>query len=380
MARTFLNCWIVNDQSITNTVLATGITIDTGEKALKIVPVSGANTSVSFGAPTGVNNWRRMRIKFTAFPTTNARAIAGIVSSGGPNIRINPSGKLDWYIFNTLNDSGTTVLSLNTVYTIEFRSSNVAGSQVKLRINGVDEITNSNNSLISGLVGANDTAADTYTMFVYDYVCDDTAFPGLGGVTFLFPISDNARAAKWTAGTSGTTNLWDAVDNNPPTGKVSPQTTTSAITHAGGGAGNEDYDANMTVYTSAGIGASDTIAAMQAVVAHGEDIATGTKTLTFAIKSNPAGSFETAFNAGGDVGAVGAYATNWTITRGTIINSPTVTVGSSAVMSVRRNSTESRLADVCFMGIFVDYSTTPATFRATPPRVLSQSIRRASLY
>ena len=130
MARTFLKCWIVNDQSITNTVLATGITIDTGEKALKIVPVSGANTSVSFGAPTGVNNWRRMRIKFTAFPTTNARAIAGIVSSGGPNIRINPSGKLDWYIFNTLNDSGTTVLSLNTVYTIEFRSSNVAGSHV----------------------------------------------------------------------------------------------------------------------------------------------------------------------------------------------------------------------------------------------------------
>lgn len=349
--------------------LPTGFTFDgtifrTGGQSLKFVATSGASSTV--GLP-GVGPWARIYIRVTTLPAT-ARQLIG--SSGtGHNIRLNPDGTLGFYSINSLlGTSATTLTDTSKFYRVEWMFSTSAVSQVRLRVDGVDEVTTGSNAGGNSSIGANDTVAATFTMYLADYSSDDAAFPGDGKVVRLAPISDNARAALWTGGAGGTTNLFDAVNNEPPTGTAT-ETDATQIEHAGGAAGStDDYAANMTTYATAGIGASDTINAVQAVVVHGEDIITGTKLLTFSIASNPAqGAFETNFSAGADVGALGTYPTNWTLTRGTIITNPSVTVGTSPVMKVRRPETASRVASVCFMGMYVDY--TPAVVAASYPRL-----------
>lgn len=375
--------------------LPSGVSYDTttpngSGRSLKIIPASGSASSQCTLTAGGTTGWRRFFVRFDVLPTTNPRGFYGAFGAGN-NIRIRSDGKIQIYSGSTAGVTGTTVLSTTQWYMFDVVNNSSTSNILRVRITpitagvpgtSIDEITGTTAYTFTELIGAADTVADTYTAYFDHFSADSsTASPiGFGWVLLSLPISDNARAAKWTAGTSGTTNLFDAVDNLPPTGKVSPQTTTSAITHAGGGAGNEDYDANMTTYATLGIGAADTINAIQAIMIHGEDIATGTKTLTFAVKSNPAGSFETNFSAGADAGAVGTFPTNWTTTRGTVISSPSVTLANSPVMTARRPLTESRLADVCFMGLYIDYTPTIVSFIAKPPTVIQQSVKRASLF
>lgn len=350
----------------------------TGGRSLKYVAASGVSSAAAISAASG--NFVRFYLRVTARPSTTARVIFG-ASGNALQIRLNPNGTLAIYFAAALVGTSTTALTdTSRWYRVEARA--LSGtSVVLLRIDGVDEVTGTISSTSwTYQFGASDTVADTYTINVADVTSDTTTFPGEGSVQLLVPNGDSARAAKWTAGTSGTTNLWDAVDNLPPTGKVSPQTTTSAITHAGSGAGNEDYDASLPSYSSL---AAASVTAVQMLAYHGEDISTGTKTLQFAIKSNPAGAFSTAESAGGDVGAVGAWPTNWTLSAITIIESPSVVLGTSPVISVRRNSTESRLADVCFMGMWVEYIPPAAAVDRPPTQlVMAQqvAVNRAASY
>ncbi len=346
--------------------LPSGVTFDAtivqaGVRSLKFIVASGSSASQVAMDFTAGNDWRRFNIRFAAFPST-ARAIMG--NASGTHLKISPSGTIDWYSSSTLIQAGSTALSLDTWYCLEVRSSNVVGSQVKVRINGATDNTNANNAQMSALLGCADTVAATFTMYIDDAAVDSADWPGVGRVGLAKPISDNARATLWVAGsgaTTSTSNLWEGVNNWPPTGTATPLPTANGISHTGGAAGStDDYDANMTTYSSLGIGAGDTVNAVQARAMIGEDIATGTKLLTMSVKSNPA---QGAFQANQDVGAaaVSTYPTNWNILLGTVINNPTVTIASSPVMTMRRPETASRAADVCFMGLYVDYTPVSGT-------------------
>lgn len=371
-SRSLIRGWQTNDATLEGGLTGAGATIDatsqiTGTYSLKIVAASGTATYGGFNGTLGIGDYVRFRIKVTVRPSTTARVIQGAITLNTLNLRLNPNGTIAVYVNTTLIGTSTTALTdTSRIYLVEARS--LAGTGVDaLKIDGAVEVTGNipSSSAANEAIGATDTVADTYTAFFGDYAGDTADFPGDGRVVLSLPISDNARAAKWTGGAGGTTNLFAAVDNTPPTGTAS-ETDSTQIEHSGGGAGNEDYDADMTTYSSLGVGASDTVNAVQALFAHGEDIATGTKTLTFGVKSNPAGSFESNFSAGNDAGAVGTYPTTWVVKRGTIINNPSVTVANSPVMTARRPGTESRVASVCFMGMYVDY-TPGATTKSPPP-------------
>lgn len=105
-------------------------------------------------------------------------------------------------------------------------------------------------------------------------------------------------------------------------------------------------------------GAQDTINAMFAFMAHGEDIATGTKLLALRPWFNPFGSTANV-SAGGDVGALGTYPTNWAINRRNIIYNPDYDAANAPQLSVTRPETASRVASVCFMGVMVEYVPAP---------------------
>jgi hypothetical protein len=123
----------------------------------------------------------------------------------------------------------------------------------------------------------------------------------------------------------------------------------------------------MTSYAVAGIVAGDLINAIRYFIVHGEDVATGTKLLNFSLVSNPAAASGIAnFTAGNDAGLLGTYGALWTTTYNTIVASPSVAVGTSPVMRVVRPETATRVASVCFMGMYVEY--TPAVAASLVPR------------
>jgi hypothetical protein len=180
------------------------------------------------------------------------------------------------------------------------------------------------------------------------------SWPGGGQVVTCFPISD-VQDGSWTGGAGGTGDLSDAVNNIPPVGTAT-ETNATQIESADGSGDNatDEYRANLTTYTNAGIGAADTITLIQPTIIHGEDVGTGTKTGSFGLQSNPSQTYAT-FTYGDDGGALGTYDTLWPVKVGDPVYAPSPTLGSSPVLAVRKTDAGTRVASVCAMGLNIEY-------------------------
>jgi hypothetical protein len=175
-------------------------------------------------------------------------------------------------------------------------------------------------------------------------------------VACLLSTADSADG-NWTDGAGGTASIFEAVNNVPPTGV---STATSGATNQAENASSSvpsSLDVTMQSYTAAGIGASDTINALYTVIEAGSSSTTGSDTMTHELVSNPA----VAANGTNSVDIVaGTYPTNWNRGQGTITEQPSVTKGTAPVMRVTKTGAVTRVHTVCFMGIMVSYSPTPA--------------------
>jgi hypothetical protein len=236
---------------------------------------------------------------------------------------------------------------------------------VFLQIDGVDEVTGT--ATVSGFgsgVGFNNSEASAVDVYIDDIIVDSAGFLAPSNVDIAFPISD-ATVTGVTDANGATTNLWDAVNNAPPAGVASASEAANPKSCVHFTASVTDtYKANLETYTTLGVGASDTVLAVQSVIRHGEDIVTGTKNGTLGAVTNPTISDSLAFTFGGDAGAHGAEAGLWLTKYGTLTTSPSVTVGTSPTLTVSRVS-ESRLGCVDFMGLIVAW--TPAAVAASQP-------------
>jgi hypothetical protein len=250
---------------------------------------------------------------------------------------------------------------------------------VESRVDGVslNSFTGALDTVLPGMIRAGGiSTAVSYVIYVDDLVLNDSggsaqnSWPGLGKQVLLLPISDNAVGTGWTLGSGGTTNLFDAVNNIPPAGVADPGTT-SQIRNA---ASNLNaYAANLTTYSTAGLTALDTVNVAQMWCITAAPVTTSAKSGSLTL-SNPTlaktsfGTFYSGVNAG-------TYATGWAFKSSAIQYAPSVTVGSSPVMTVTQDTSSTRIAMVCFMGMYVDY--TPAVVTQVPytnpmPQLLAQ--------
>lgn len=360
-------------------------TFRSGARSLKYDSTAG-NLGVAhqftFTGATSRDYFVRAYVRFPATPSTVATIIRLFNATHTCYVvRLSATGTLQLFTAQagTQVGSDSAALSTDTWYRVELRVKIVAGAsdEAELRLDG--------SSIASTAVGnVGDVAPATLqigwpigapganaVIFLDDVALNDdqgasqNTWPGDGKVVLLKPISDNARATLWTGGAGGTTSLFDAVDNTPPVGTAT-ETNTTQIEHAGGAAGTTDaYDANMTTPATAGIASGDTINTAHFIEVDGEDVATGSKLLNFEVLSNPVIASPGNVTAGDDVGALGTYPTNWTARRSSPVYGSSLTLGTSPVMRARRPETASRVASVCFMGIYVDY--TPAVAVSSPP-------------
>jgi len=381
MAVTFLTGFesaaaLVDNIVLTGTAAYSTTQARTGTRSIRCNPASGVQGYVS-----GITQaeYSHFGMYVASLPSLN-RLIFGTITAGTPNVRLTSAGELAVYINTTLIGTSSAAFASTGWHWVGVRS--LSGTSVAfLQIDGVDEVTGTGTvtswSNVLGCYGSEASAIDVY---FDDYIVDPAGFLAPSKVALLLPISDNYRDTLWTGGSGGTTNLYDAVNNCPPVGSATESNTTQ-IEHAGGAAATGDqYHANLTTYTNAGVGASDTVIALQGVVVWGEDVATGTKMLSWGAVSNPGttiGVGSTDVSTGHGSGAVGTYSTGtdyWNESRsvvktlGLVIDTD-ITLGTSPVMRVSRPETASRVASVCFMGMHVawtppNYTTISSSFAA----------------
>jgi hypothetical protein len=209
----------------------------------------------------------------------------------------------------------------------------------------------------AGAVGAAGPGANK-VVYVDDILLQDeqgsvnnTRPSGDEKVVLLLPTADSARDAGWVTGASGTTSLFEAVNNIPPAGLDNASATSTSQIENAVSTTVQEYDATMTTYSAAGIGAADTITAIYALIEGGNSSTTGSDTIGVSVESNPVIAETTPSIDVND----GTFPTGWLRGATGIEENPTVTIGTAPVMSVRKNIASTRVSTVCFMGMYVSY-------------------------
>jgi hypothetical protein len=387
MAVTFMTGFEVGEAGHDGVTLTGGVSFTRGAARsgtgyVFIDPVSGVAQYFTVTAASYVH----FGLSVSARPTTNARTIFGAIAAGTINVRLRTDGALDVYLNTTLIGTSA-VLSTTTWYWIGIRQ--VTGTNVAfLQVNGLDSVSGTATvSATSGRIGfpGTETTGNSPENAYDDVVCDDAGFLAPTNVGLLVPTADSAGGTGWTLGT-GTAlggNGFAALDNLNPQGVADLQAGSDPkqIRNASANA-NTSYDATMTTYTAYGVAASDVVLAVQPVISTAAPVSTSAKQGTVGLVSNPAIA-NIALAAGGVSGAFWSgviavnWATGWKASFGTMTAFPVVTRGTAPVMRVTQVTSSTRIAMVCFMGIYVAWS---AGNGRTRPRIVNQAINRASSF
>ena len=276
-------------------------------------------------------------------------------------------------------------LALDTWYRIELRvriNTSTNDDQGELQINGVsiassttlDLGTSAPSFVWVGMGNSSQTNATAGELHFDDIAYNDNqgsaqnSWPGDGSIVLMLPVSDNNRGV-WTAGGGGTANLFDAINNIPAAGlAAASETNSSQIKDTASGSSNADF--NLNSYLTTGLGPNATVNAVQLIAAVGSE-QTSADTGSMLIVSNPTQSVADTFNFN-QASAVGTYATGWATVRGAP-QTAAPTLGTAPVVRVSKTQSQARTADVCFLGLYVDYSEGPMpdqTYHSVYPQTL----------
>lgn len=369
---------------------------------------TGSNLASRVTAPAsqfvffdGRTYWFRAYV-FTAATPSAASTILRLSSGGnGPACRFRTDGTIELMTANAVQGSPSAgVINDSAWHRIELKGVGTATgtwTASELLLDGVSIATWSGST--SRLDGASwgwgtlssDPPGASKVIYIDDIALNDSTgasnndYPGSGKVVLLKPVSDSAVGTGWTLGTgtaisanSGST----AIKNTPPLGvaDLAAGSDVKQIRNATNNA-NVNFDATMTTYTAAGVGAGDTVNAVVPVVATAAPVTTSAKQGTFGLVSNPAIT-NVALDITGTSGAfwagatAGTYGAGWKWSIGTAQNVPSVTLGTGPVARITQVTGSTRIAIVCAMFIYVDYTPHPTSSVHQPPFVRNGFLRR----
>jgi hypothetical protein len=365
-------------------------TYDTGTVRSGAVSVklnSGAGNAAcyslaSFTTSLGTTYYLRAYFNFTTLPTAVSTFL---VTIAGPLYRVTIKSDNKLYLQNSGTDIGSpsSALLTDTWYRIEiaWKIDTGALDYAELMLDGVSVASEVNvsrtDSVATGInLGLVSAPGANIVCYVDDVAFNDSSggsqnsWPDAAKVVLLLPTADSAKGTGWTNDAASTPNLFNSVDNTPPIGiaDTSSGTGLNQLRNATSNA-NSNYDANLTTYTTAGIASGDTINVLDPIVATAAPVTTSSKQGTVGVSANPVIA-NVALSATGTAGAfwagatAGTYAVGWKASHGTATYAPSVTLGSSPVLRITQVTSSTRIAMVCFMGMYVDY--TPAAVTQVP--------------
>ena len=347
-------------------------TVRSGAAALS-VPASSWWRIDGFAPTLGRSYFLRTYVRFSSVAPSATLPLVSFYGSGvnAWSVSMTTGGSLGIFQadFGAQVGSGTT-LSANTWYRVEVEWNIPAASTgtLGLYVDGTQIARSTtadvNNSTTSTQCYIGNDAATGVTVFFDDIALNDdqganqNTLPGAGNVVMLKPTSDNAVGTGWeapqTAG-SDVTAIFTSLDNTPPTGvahsDVDANNARYIFNIASTTTGN--YDANMTTYTAAGIGASDTITLVQTIINTGQPVATA-RAGAVDLVSNPDQGTETSFSTFAN-GVAGTWPTNWRTTRGLLVYRPERDEGNRPVARVGKRVANVAVVMADLLGVYVEY-------------------------
>lgn len=360
---------LLENVTITGTGGLTTLQHRTGLRCLSLNTGSGASNIVTLvGAASA--GYLHFGLYVNTLPSID-RVIFSSPAAGNIHLKLTPAGALAVYLNTTLVGTSSAAFATTGWHWVGVRQ--VTGTSVAfLQIDGSDAVSGTA-TVTTGTnrIGPTGTEASAVQMFIDDIIEDSAGFLAPSNVIDLLPTGDNIVGTGWTLGSGGTTGLWDAVNNQPPTAGADPGTTTQ-IRNATSNA-NVNYDATMQTYTVGGVGAFDTMIAVQPVIATAAPVATSAKLGTVGNVSNPTIA-NVNLAAGGTAGAfwsgvtAASFSTGWKTSGGTIAASPSVILGTAPVMRVQQVTASTRIAMVAYMALRIAWTPGVAP-AANPPYV-----------
>lgn len=361
---------------------AVGLGVDMFARAYIYVPTGGLPPAATSIRTVWISNVTPDSLAAVEMDSTGALSLHTAVSAGSPN---------------TLVGSATSPITLDVWHRVELRVRVGTGAvdQAEAMLDGVQIASASGQSLgtsdtspinftIGGRVSGSDLTGAT--MYVDDVAINDSSgasqasWPGDARVVLLLPVTDNATGTGWNLGTNTAPGGagHGSLDNTPPQGVADlaalsdPKQMRNATSNA-----NVNIDMNMTTYSARGINAVDTINVIDPIVLTAAPVTTSAKAGTVGVASNPAIS-NIALGATGTSGAfweghaAGTYPSGWKISHGTVTYAPSVTLGTAPVMRVTQVTSSTRIAMVCFMGMYVDFTPGFTPYVNPMPQFLAQ--------
>jgi hypothetical protein len=267
---------------------------------------SNAYSNLNWGLQGEFGYYLRIYFRVSALPSTFASlAILADNSALLTSARLTSGGKLQ--LWNDVaesqigSDSAATI-AVDTWYRLELYTKVISAGtdEATLRLDGTTVASASGLALSTSMVTlgyfgfANGVHNANSVCYIDDVAVNDdqgasnNSWPGAGSIVYLDAISDNARGANWTGGAGGTSNLFNAVDNDPPSGvSAASDTDLTQIKNTNTADTTGNYDTNLESYTTAGLTASDSITLVQSVLQVGSSSATNVSG-AIQIVSNPA--------------------------------------------------------------------------------------------
>lgn len=309
---------------------------------------------------TGTTQVISIWIYFTAAPPNNCRVVGLYYGTGAyyqiaARLNTDRTVTIEYNNGSGYNSLGTSsALATSTWHNVQVRKNNAGGTAAG-RVNGTTIGSISSISWVAAHTTCHLREAvslsSAWDLWIDDWISDDTEiWIGNDKVYIAYPLSDS-QVGTWTGGGGGTSNLYQAIDNFPPTGS-DDDTGLIETADTSGDNSTDEYRANCGNYTNLGIGTSDTVKAHQWGCWHAEDANSGTKTGVFGGQTNPFGS-SPSFNYGNNTGSAGSFPTNWFCSR-FVADSQPVTKGNDIILYVRKTDTSSGIAQVAFLWVYVD--------------------------
>lgn len=370
-------------------------TFRSGVASYKIDSVGGV--AASFNGPVqtarSLTIYLRAYLNTSSTPTTT-RLIVQFGNNTG--IEFRSDGAVDLLVDNVVRGSASSAVNDGQWHRLEISITSNGTDNItaaELQVDGTSIATFSGSATAGSasytpIFGWQNSPGASKTMFMDDLAINNSSggsnnsFPGSGVVLLLKPSTDSAVGAGWTLGTgtaiagnSGAT----AIKNTPPLGVADLAAGSDVKQIRNASSNTADYDTGLDSYTTAGVPTGATVNAVMPFIITGAPSATGAKSGSLVLVSNPAGGTDSHGTYRAGVNA-GTYPTGWKATQGTIQEAPTVTLGTSPVLRADITSgTAARVAMVCSMGMYVDY--TPAvSFIEAPALQALQAVNRAATW
>lgn len=180
------------------------------------------------------------------------------------------------------------------------------------------------------------------------------SWAGEGSIISLVLTGDYARAG-FTDADGLTTNLYQAVDNEPPLG-VPPLTSTGKVQIESSAVKNttDNFEVALQTYTDAGLAADATVSLVQDVYVNAPN-SDNARLFGMTKTNNPASAETTASTIASSPGTIGGSSGGWTHMFGSVAYAPAVTLGAAPRIRVRKAANVAEIAACCYMALMVEY-------------------------